>query len=47
MDRDQKWMLGIASLSLAASLSAALFLSENKKAKKKMRHMMHDIKKKM
>lgn len=43
MDRDQKWMLGIASLSLAVTMSAALFLSENKKAKK----MMHEIKKKM
>lgn len=47
MDRNQKMLLGITSLSLATSVSIALFLSENTKAKKMMHEMMHDIKKKM
>ena len=47
MDRNQKWMLGLTSLTLATSLSVILFLSENKQFKKMTHDMMDDIKHKM
>jgi len=47
MDRNQKWMLGLTSLCLATSLSIALFLSENKHAKRMMHDMMYEVKHKM
>lgn len=47
MDRNQKWLLGVTTLSLAASLSVALFLSENKHARRMMDEVMHDIRNKL
>lgn len=47
MDSNQKWLLGLASVSFATSLSIALFLSENKHAKRMMHDMMYEVKTKM